>query len=205
MLHALVRTGRAKQSDLDIAIHELEELQKTNSGQKIAEIDSKFPKSAEKITKTPILNTPGLLSQTAGISKEIDVLQRQMADLSNELHNIPETVACPGLTSQIINLKRRIEGLWTQKHLIERNRTAAPVSPAAPTETYESNPDDDKLLLQLTYERQRLADKRSKLRNKLKDPKKSIAKNAEWTTELAKVEYELNAKDVDIQLVRSRL
>lgn len=205
MLRAMVHCGRAKQADLDRAELELLELQ--NQTQELPKSPEAYsPKSAEIIPK-PVTHSPSSnhLSQTAAISKEIECLQRQMADLSNELHNIPETVPCPGLTSQIIALKKQIEDLWTKKHLLDRNRTSAPVATAVDVPTHQVDPADETLLLQLTHERQRLADKRSKLRKKLTDPKKSVAKNAEWSQELVKVEFELNAKDVEIQLVRARL
>ncbi|MDR6194731.1 hypothetical protein [Siphonobacter sp. SORGH_AS_0500] len=203
MLQALVRTGRAKQADLDRAEIELADLLKEQP-KVLLKTQENYSQKTEKIIPKPVNpSKPATLSQTAEISKEIDRLQRQMAELSNELHNIPETVPCPGLTGQIIALKTQIENLWTQKLLIERNRTAAPL-PSTVAEP-ETNPDDEVLLLQLTHERQRLTDKRSKLRKKLSDPKKSIANTTKWEIELAKVEYELNAKGVDIQLVRSRL
>ncbi len=204
MLQAMVKTGRAKQADLDRAEMELADLLQDQPKVLPKTKENYSPKTEEIIPEPVKPSKPAnVLSQTAEISKEIDRLQRQMAGLSNELHNIPETVACPGLTGQIIALKMQIEDLWTKKLLIERNRTAAPI-PSTAAEP-EINPDDEVLLLQLNHERQRLTDKRSKLRKKLSDPKKSIANTTKWEIELAKVEYELNAKDVDIQLVRSRL
>lgn len=204
MLRAMVHCGRAKQADLDRAELELLELQ---NARELPKATVYSPAPVEPIPKPVTIPSPSSnhLSQTAAISKEIDRLQRQMADLSNELHNIPETVPCPGLTSQIIALKKQIEDLWTKKHLLDRNRTSAPVATAVDVPTHQASPADETLLLQLTHERQRLADKRSKLRKKLTDPKKSVAKNAEWSQDLVKAEFELDAKDVEIQLVRARL
>lgn len=58
----------------------------------------------------------------ADLGKQADQLQRKIADLSNQLHQIPQHVAYPQLTRQILDLVTQREAVWDKKRFLECNR-----------------------------------------------------------------------------------
>jgi hypothetical protein len=136
----------------------------------------------------------------ATLTLEADVLRKEQVKLSNLLHKVPAHQDCPELTSRIVDLQVQIEDLWDEKKFIERNgvdaggsfREAAPVVAPAARPLW-----DVQQKAVLTVELQRLREKRSKLARKLENPKSLESKKAEWSTELAKVNSQIDQLTAD--------
>lgn len=212
MLEQLVKVRRASQADLDEARAKLAGMRGAKpkvaqptptfspGGSRILPVD----REREYLLPVEVLRPmPGadVKTYTAGISREIDQLQRQMAELSNQLHTVPPHVDCPELTRPIVKMKRQIEALWTKRRHAERNGVPAPEQEAEATE--QADPADELRLLQLEQDRQKLREKRSKLRKKLDDPRRSTANDARWRVEAAKVQHELDELDAQITILRA--
>lgn len=144
----------------------------------------------------PVVPTSDLVARKAQVLADADALKRQEAELSNRLHQVPEGETCAELCAEIIALRQRIEGKWTEYRFMERNGRVLDAEPE-PVVVQRSGD-----LLQAERDRQRLADERSKLRKKLADPRKSVAKEVQWTQRLAVVELEIEAKDLTIRVLR---
>jgi polyhydroxyalkanoate synthesis regulator phasin len=136
----------------------------------------------------------------ATLTLEADVLRKEQAKLSNLLHKVPAHQDCPELTSRIVDLQVQIEDLWDEKKFIERNGVDAGGSfrEAAPVVAPAARPlGDVQQKAVLTVELQRLREKRSKLSRKLENPKSADSKKAEWGTELAKVNSQIDQLTAD--------
>jgi hypothetical protein len=138
------------------------------------------------------------LSLQADLSADADHLNRQMAELSNQLHKVPMTAGCAELTRPILALKGQIETIWDKKRYLERNRCL----PEEPTQ--ETDPDGQTsgsvsaLKYELAYKKRRLIDLRYKLKEKLKNLAAKPGKVQQWREELVQTNMEI--AEIDIQL-----
>jgi len=131
------------------------------------------------------------------LTMEANRLRQEQAQLSNMLHKVPRTQACPELTERILALQNEIEDIWDEKKFLERNADGvdmpAPVVASAPVPaTVESI--QHKAVL--TVEVQKLREKRAKLKKKLSDLSASESKRAEWTIELAHTDAAILEKNL---------
>ena len=154
------------------------------------------PATAVVVEPLPVVIRPvatvDALAMQAELSKEADRLNRQMAEMSNQLHKVPPAMTCPELTRPILELKAQIEAIWDKKRYLERNGGLP--EPAADVPTADVSPQR----YELAYKKSRLIDRKSKLSRKLEDPKAKDAKRQEWQTELMKAEMEI--QDLELQL-----
>lgn len=190
MLEKLVRAGRSSQTELDKAKARLVDLQAQEGfvplvQERTARVDPPLVLAPAQ----PIITGDEYARLQAEMGKEADRLNRQMADLSNQLQHVPEGVACPQLTSQILALKGQIETIWDRKRYLERNRSLPPDE--QPDNSLPDLPGDDAGKFELAYAKRRLIDLRSKLKKKLTDPKARPSKVAEWEQELAQCELKI--------------
>ena len=126
-------------------------------------------------------------------------MNRKMAGLSNNLHQVPTTVNCPELVKPILELKAQIEAVWDKKRYLERNRSLpAELVPEEEPDLLPALVADDAGKFQLAYLKRRLIDQKSKLKRKLEDPKAKPSKRQEWETELA--QCELKIQEIDYKL-----
>lgn len=141
----------------------------------------------------PVATDEGLVLQ-ADLSKEADRLNRQMAEMSNQLHKVPPSQNCPELTAPILALKAQIEAVWDKKRYLERNGGLPEPDGAETAPTANVSPQR----YELAYRKSRLIDLRCKLTRKLDDPKAKPAKRQEWETDLMKAEMEI--QELEVQL-----
>lgn len=134
------------------------------------------------------------LSLQSELSKDADRLNRQMAELSNQLHKVPSNAACAQLTRPILDLKAQIETIWDKKRYLERNRCL----PDEPTDQEVETEENSPAKFELAYKKRRLIDLRSKLKDKLKNPAAKPAKVQEWREEL--VQTNLEIAEIDFKL-----
>jgi hypothetical protein len=198
MIEKMKRAGRATQEQLDAAQRRLDDLQ--NQTTRPARVDQ--PQAAPALVQVPtgpLIVGDEYASLQADLSKQADQLQRKIADLSNQLHQIPQHVACPHLTQQILDLVAQREAVWDKKYYLERNRRL-PIEPVAdqPTTDLPELPGDNDAKYELAYQKRRLIDQKSKLNKKLGDPKARPSKIAEWERELA--ECLLKIQDIEFKL-----
>lgn len=198
MLEKLVRARRASEMELDKARARLVDLQAQEGFVPLQEHAHRIdpPQASAPVPVQSTVTADEYAGLQADMSKEADRLNRQMADLSNQLHQIPEGVACPQLTSQILAIKSQIETIWDRKRYLERNRSLPPDQ--QPNSSLPELPGDDAGKFELAYAKRRLIDLRSKLKKKLTDPKAKPSKRAEWEQELA--ECELKIQELEFKL-----
>lgn len=194
MLEKLVKARRASPEELDQAKRRLTDLQEQENFVPLPEraqrVDQPAAQPHRELPIGPLLSGDEYARTQADLSKEADSLNRQMAELSNTLHTIPQNVACPQVTKQILALKEKIEAIWDKKRYLERNRAL----PAEPNQEPGYLPDlvsDEAGKFELAHVKRRLIDQRSKLRRKLRDPKAKPSKRQEWETELALCERQI--------------
>ncbi|GAB3767753.1 hypothetical protein GCM10028818_01120 [Spirosoma horti] len=194
MLEKLVKARRASQAELDRAKSRLADLQGHENFVPLPEraqrVDQPAAQPPKNLPSGPTLSGDNIARMQADLSKEADTLNRQMAGLSNQLHQVPQNVPCPHLTKPILALKAQIEAIWDKKRYLERNRAL----PAEPTQEPDYLPDlvsDDAGKFELAHVKRSLIDKRSKLRRKLTDPKSRPSKRQEWETDLAICEQKI--------------
>lgn len=203
MLTMLLKANRAKPKEVEEAVAELNRLKLMPSL-----TDSSTPTVSKP---TPNFQKGGILTadrrpdyvkaidetlasddytiKQKDLTMEANRLRQEQARLSNMLHKVPRTQACPELTERILALQNDIEGIWDEKKFLERNvdasiPDAAPLPAAAVPTTVESI--TNKAVL--SVEVQKLREKRAKLKKKLADPRATESKLAEWTVELAQTE-----------------
>lgn len=203
MLTMLLKANRAKPKEVEEAVAELARLKLMRSSTAfstlaITEPTPNFPKGGiitsdrrpdyvRAIDET--LASDEYTLKQKDLTMEANRLRQEQARLSNMLHKVPRTQACPELTERILALQNDIEGIWDEKKFLERNvdasiPEAAPAVAAAVPTTVESI--TNKAVL--SVEVQKLREKRAKLKKKLADPRAAQSKLAEWTVELAQTE-----------------
>ncbi len=128
------------------------------------------------------------------LSKDADRLNRQMAELSNQLHKVPSNASCGELTRPILTLKAQIEEIWDKKRYLERNRCL----PEEADDQEEATEENSPIKYELAYKKRRLIDLRYKLKDKLKNPAAKPGKVQEWREELARTNLEI--AEIDITL-----
>lgn len=197
MLQKMVNAGRAKPDELAAAQRRLDDLQEQTT--RPARVDQ--PQAAPVVVPVPagpLIVGDEYASLQADLGRQADQLQRKIAELSNQLHQIPQQATCPQLTKQILDLVTQREAVWDKKYYLERNR-CLPTEQVAdePTDLPEL-PGDNDAKYQLAYQKRRLIDQKSKLNRKLGDPKSRPSKRAEWERELA--ECELKIRDIEFKL-----
>ncbi len=211
MLKMLVKANRAKPQELQEAERELNRLKLTKSSNSsstptISKPSPNFPKGGmptadrrpdyvRAIDET--LGSDEYTLKQKDLTMEANRLRQEQAQLSNMLHKVPRTQACPELTERILALQNEIEDIWDEKKFLERNADGvdmpAPVVASAPVPaTVESI--QHKAVL--TVEVQKLREKRAKLKKKLSDLSASESKRAEWTIELAHTDAAILEKNL---------
>ncbi len=204
MLEKLVKAKRCSQVEVDQAKSRLADLQQQESfkpaypGLQPATQWPLVAPAPEPVPTGRVLEGDEYISIQADLSRQADLLNRKMADLSNKLHQVPTGANCPELTRPILQLKAEIETVWDKKRYIERNR----VLPEEPTpgadQAERPSTLEDAGRFELAYQKRRLIDLRSKLKRKLADPKAKPGKRYEWEQELAKAELEI--LEIDVKL-----
>lgn len=197
MLEKLLRAKRCSQDEVDQAKHRLADLQQQVDFKPLAVARPPVTAVIEPTPTDRAVEGDEYISLQAQLSTQADRLNRQMANLSNNLHQVPPGANCPELTRPILQLKAEIETVWDKKRYLERNRAL----PAEPTETDRSA--DPAILenagrFELAYQKRRLIDLRSKLKRKLADPKSKVGKRLEWEIELAKADLEI--QEIEVKL-----
>ena len=200
MLEKLLRAQRVSEQEVDQAKRRLMDLQQQEGFRPVA------PRPERVAEPVPVVAPSGrvivgdeYVALQAELGQQADRLNRQMAELSNTLHQVPTGVGCPELTRPILALKAQIEAVWDKKRYLERNRTL-PEEPVAEVEPQTAlGPTlEDAGRFELAYEKRRLIDLRSKLRRKLLDPKAKPGKRHEWQTEL--VQADLAIQEIELKL-----
>lgn len=200
MLEMMVRSGRAGWNELQQAKDKLTAMQdavkkatSVNPSNSIG-LRAVVTPVVVPLPQVQIIGEDELLSIQAGLSKVADRLNRQMAELSNKLADVPDGTPCPELCRMILGIKDEIETIWDKKRYLERNRCLPEEEPGAMAAMQETSPEK----FELAYQKRRLVDFRSKLKKKLEDPKASAAKRHKWETEL--VQANLEIREIDVKL-----
>ena len=187
MLRVLVGSGRARRERLEAAEDELRRLQGV-SREPRQRAASAYVQHIEADVKV----AGAYEKRQADLSQQAGQLRKEQAELSNMLHKVPIEQYCEELTSRILDLQERIEVIWDEKKLLERQRNGEPLPMVAVGEagSFEVKAAPRKLedvaeKAVLTVELQRLREKQSKLRKKLEDLGAKPSKRVEWETELA--------------------
>ncbi|GAB3803425.1 hypothetical protein GCM10028819_33330 [Spirosoma humi] len=200
MLEMFVKAGRCTTGELAQAKRRLADLQEQTTFVPIAPRTERVGPASAPVPVATGESTLGrqivgdeYASIQADLSAEANGLNRQMAELSNQLHKIPSDVSCPQLTRQILELKGKIELIWDKKYYLERNH-------CLPEEqsTVEAPTLSDAGAFELAIEKRKLIDKRSKLRRKLINPKAKPGKLLEWETELT--QCNLKIQEIEFKL-----
>jgi hypothetical protein len=202
MLRVMVNTGRAKKAELQAAELVLAEMKgEAKTEERVVQHMTK-PHIEHGVATTPTIapamdNVETVFRRKGELMTEIKRLTSEQNGLSNTLHTVPDNQACPGLTANIVSLRKKIEGLWTEYQFISRNGnlTPTPINPTQPSplrEGYdEEDPEREIKLLRISTELRSLRDKRLKLEKKLEKPhlntKFPEQKVPEWQTELIQV------------------
>lgn len=195
MLEKLVKAGRADASQLLQVQQQLDSL-KNPPPPTLPLVRTVIDDEPEPIPGSIVGQDEYLMLQ-ADLSKDADRLNRQMAELSNQLHKVPPGVACPELTGPILHLKAQIETIWDKKRYLERNRCLPP-EPVTTEESQRGASENSPEKFELAYRKRRLVDLRSKLNRKLLNPKAKPAKRQEWEEELVRTNLEL--AEIDAKL-----
>ena len=195
MLERMVKARRATDQELTAARERLVAL--------TAPVVSVVTRYRADDEPTPVVDRPEptgraveadeYLELQSELSKDGDRLNRQMAELSNQLHKVPPGQSCAELTRPILALKDQIESIWDKKRYLERNRAVMPDTPDEP-ETEENSSQK----FALSYEKRRLVDLRSKLKKKLQNPAAKPGKVQAWREELQRANLEV--AEIDIKL-----
>ena len=202
MLEQMVRAGRASAQDVQQARDRLTSL--TAPVVVRAERTAKWVEPEPPAELVAVQEPTGrrvdqdeYLALQAELSKDADRLNRQMAELSNQLHKVPTSATCPELTRPILDLKAQIETVWDKKRYLERNRCLP--DEADQEETEENSPTSvSAMKYELAYKKRRLIDQRYKLKEKLKNPSARPGKVQAWRTELMQTNLEI--AEIDIKL-----
>ena len=189
MLEKMVQARRATPDELSQALERLELLKNPRPVIQVAQYEDDQPPVLGRI-----VGNEEYLQLQSDLSKEADHLNRQMAELSNQLYKVPQGVGCPEIVGHILALKARIESIWDQKRYLERNKCLPPEPEETPKTATENSP----AKFELAYRKRRLVDLRSKLNRKLDDPKAKPAKMQAWQEELVRTTYEI--QEIDSQL-----
>ena len=195
MLEMFLKAGRCTTDELNQAKRRLADLQEQTTFVPIAprpERVAPAPAPEPVATGRQIVGDEYTTIQ-ADLSAEANGLNRQMADLSNQLQKIPPTAPCPELTRQILELKGKIELIWDKKYYLERNHCLPEEQSTVDAPTLS-----DADAFELAYEKRRLIDLRSKLKRKLLNPKAKSGKLLEWETELA--QCNLKIQEIEFKL-----
>lgn len=178
-LKLMVAFKQAPKSELDAAQAEL------------AKLKASIPhKKQAKVVNTPAVNpivvpTQEVLPQNTSIAsellKKIRLLQDESAELSNELHLVPEEENCIHITSQLIVLRERIEKFWTQYRHLEKYGSLPEEEREAVSEEKSAE------LLRLQDEEKKFMQERSKLKSKLKQPGNKESLRDKWNERLCVV------------------
>ena len=188
MLEQMVKARRASAQELATARERLALLEAPALPQREVVID---PDSLEPVGTA--ISQAEFLELQAELSKDAERINRQMADLSNQLHKVPPGNTCSELVRPILAMKEQIETIWDKKRYLERNR-CLPEERATAEVAGEQSPEK----FRLAYEKRRLVDLRSKLHGKLKNPAARPGKVQEWREELQRANLEI--AEIDIQL-----
>lgn len=116
------------------------------------------------------------------LTQAAEKMRQEQAKLSNTLHLIDPGVNCLELVENILDLRSKIEGVWTRKKMIERGLDLA--KEETPDEQAENIEEKNKLTILI----RRLTDKKSKLRKKLDDLRQPEKKRVKWQIELVETE-----------------
>lgn len=116
------------------------------------------------------------------LTQAAEKMRQEQAKLSNTLHLIDPGVNCLELVENILDLRSKIEGVWTRKKMIERGVDLA--KEETPDEQAENIEEKNKLTILI----RRLTDKKSKLRKKLDDLRQPEKKRVKWQIELVETE-----------------
>lgn len=198
MLRVMVNTGRAKKAELQAAELVLAQMRgESKPAEPVVQHITK-PYLDHVVAAAPI-HTPGVdmvesvFRRKGELMTEIKRLTAEQNELSNTLHTVPENQDCPGLTKQIVSLRRKIEGYWTEYRFIERNGL---VPKREAEKDDEDDPEREIKLLRIATSLRSLRDKRLKLEKKLEKPhlhtKNPDMKVPEWQTELIQVLEEIS-------------
>lgn len=203
MLEKLLKAKRCSQTELDQAKRRLSDLQEQESFNPLATQSADPPAAPVHQPTGRIIEGDEYISIQADLSQQADRLNRKMADLSNKLHLVPQSVNCPELVKPILEVKAQIEAIWDKKRYLERNRVLPASADRDDSIEDEQKPDvlatlADAGRFELAYQKRRLIDLRSKLRRKLNNPKAKPGKRIEWETELAKADLEI--QEIEVKL-----
>ena len=116
------------------------------------------------------------------LTQVAEKMRQEQAKLSNTLHLIDPGVNCLELVENILDLRLKIEGVWTRKKMIERGVDLS--KEESPDEQAENIEEKNKLTVLI----RRLTDKKSKLRKKLDDLRQPEKKRVKWQIELVETE-----------------
>jgi len=202
MLEKLLKAKRTTQADLDQAKRRLADLEEQQHFKPVVATSGNVVEKDEPEPRGRVVDGDEYISIQADLSKEADRLNRKMADLSNKLHQVPAGVGCPELTKPILELKAQIEAIWDKKRYLERNRVLPDESDPEEDCTADRNrcdhADHSPEKFELSYQKRRLIDLRSKLRRKLENPKAKPSKRVEWETELTKATLQIDEIEVKL-------
>lgn len=116
------------------------------------------------------------------LTQAAEKMRQEQSKLSNTLHLIDPGVNCLELVENILDLRSKIEGVWTRKKMIERGVDLA--KEETPVEQAENIEEKNRLTILI----RRLTDKKSKLRKKLDDLRQPEKKRVKWQIELVETE-----------------
>jgi len=179
-LKMMVAFKQASKSELDAAQAELVQLKAGRPAKPLT------PKSAIAVVPATLAVQPSTVPThesniASSLLQQIRALQDESADLSNELHLVPEEENCRHLTDQLIVLRSRIEKLWTKYRHLEKYGSL-------PEEEREELGEEKSVeLLRLQDEEKKYMQERSKLKSKLKQPGNKESKKEDWRARLAVV------------------
>ena len=194
MLETFAKLGRCSVDELDQAREKLRKLVSEREGfGAVAELKplKVLKQEPSKVVIVDLALTP--LKQE--LLSKARALRKQQAELSNELHLVPNHEHCSELTGEIIDMGFQIEGIWTKYRYLERNGVL-------PEEHEEVKEEKSVELLRLESERKKFCEERSKLKKKLEVPGTKSNHKEKWVARKWVVDGIIQDLDAKIKVLK---
>jgi len=191
-LEIMVSVRRASLDELQRAKERLENLKKQLTPPQVISTQKDVIED-RPIYYEPVTVSAEMQEVLADLHKKIRRQQDQMAELSNQLHTVPDHEPASDLVPAILRHKKEIEAFYDMVHYIERNN-AIPEEPEQ--NTREAIELSGLQKHELMERRQSLREKVSKLPKKIANPKAKPGKIVKWETQLVQAKMELREIEI---------